>query len=212
MLQIKILPFNPFQVNCYVLYDQTGECVIIDAACYGHQEQAILKGFIQEQNLKPVLLVNTHCHIDHILGNNFVAENWSLKPLIHKDGMEFLTNAVEYGQTFGFEIDKPVMPEEFLSEGQILRFGNQELQVLETPGHAAGSVCLYHQEEKFVIAGDVLFYNSIGRTDLPTGNFETLVKSIQSKLFILPEETKVYCGHGPSTSIGEEKRSNPFLK
>ena len=212
MLQIKILPFNPFQVNCYVLYDQTGECVIIDAACYGHQEQAILKGFIQEQNLKPVLLVNTHCHIDHILGNNFVAENWSLKPLIHKDGIEFLTNAVEYGQTFGFEIDKPVMPEEFLSEGQILRFGNQELQVLETPGHAAGSVCLYHQEEKFVIAGDVLFYNSIGRTDLPTGNFETLVKSIQSKLFILPEETKVYCGHGPSTSIGEEKRSNPFLK
>ncbi len=212
MLQIKILPFNPFQVNCYVLYDQTGECIIIDAACYGQQEQAILKGFIQEQNLKPVLLVNTHCHIDHILGNNFVAENWSLKPLIHKDGMEFLTNAVEYGQTFGFEIDKPVMPEEFLSEGQILRFGNQELQVLETPGHAAGSVCLYHQEEKFVIAGDVLFYNSIGRTDLPTGNFETLVKSIQSKLFILPEETKVYCGHGPSTSIGEEKRSNPFLK
>ncbi|TVQ10485.1 MAG: MBL fold metallo-hydrolase [Bacteroidetes bacterium] len=211
MLQIKIIPFNPFQVNCYVLYDQTGECIIIDASCYGQQEQAILKGFIQEQNLKPVLLVNTHCHIDHILGNNFVAENWSLKPLIHKDGMEFLTNAVEYGQTFGFEIDKPVMPEEFLTEGQILRFGNQELQVLETPGHAAGSVCLYHQKEKFVIAGDVLFHNSIGRTDLPTGNFETLVQSIQSKLFILPEETKVYCGHGPSTSIGEEKRSNPFL-
>ncbi|MFW5663775.1 MAG: MBL fold metallo-hydrolase [bacterium] len=212
MVQIKTIPFNPFQVNTYVLYDETGECAIIDAACYGGHEEKMLKDFIEQQNLKPVLLVNTHCHIDHILGNNFVAENWSLKPLIHKDGTEFLANAVEYGQTFGFETDPPVMPEEFLTDGQIIRFGNQELQVLETPGHAAGSICLYHRKEQFVIAGDVLFHNSIGRTDLPTGNFETLIQSIQVKLFTLPEETKVYCGHGPTTSIREEKRNNPFLK
>ncbi len=211
MLQIKIFAFNPFQVNTYILYDETGECAIVDAACYGDQEEQVLKTFIDEKQLKPVLLLNTHCHIDHILGNNFVANTWQLKPMLQKDGLEFLDNAVEYGETFGFGIDKPVMPEEYIKEGQVLRFGNQELKVLETPGHAAGSVCLYHEKEKFVIAGDVLFRNSIGRTDLPTGNFDLLIQSIHTKLLPLEEEVKVYCGHGPATTIGDEKENNPFL-
>ena len=211
MLKIKIFPFNPFQVNAYVLYDETGECAIIDASCYESHEKAQLKAFIDEKGLKPVLLLNTHCHIDHILGNNFVADTWNIKPIMHKDSIPFLENALQYGQTFGFDVEKPVMPEEFIADGQIIGFGNQELKVLETPGHAAGSVCFLHQKENFVIAGDVLFHNSIGRTDLPTGDYDILINSIQTKLMVLPDETRVYCGHGPATTIGEERKGNPFL-
>ncbi len=211
MLKIKIFPFNPFQVNTYVLYDETRECAIIDASCYENHEKTQLKAFIDEKGLKPVLLLNTHCHIDHILGNNFVADTWNIKPVMHKDSIPFLENAVEYGLTFGFNVQKPVMPNEFITDGQIVRFGGQQLKVLETPGHAAGSVCFHHKEENFVIAGDVLFHNSIGRTDLPTGDFDTLIQSIQSRLMVLPDETRVYCGHGPATAIGKERKDNPFL-
>jgi hydroxyacylglutathione hydrolase len=210
-MKIKIFPFNPFQVNTYVLYDETGDCIIIDAACYSSGEENILKNFIIENTLKPVLLFNTHAHIDHILGNNFVFKTWGLKPVMHKDGLPFIEQAVDYALKFGFEISEPVRPGAFVEEGQVISFGNQELKILETPGHAAGSVCLYHEQGKFVIVGDVLFDNSIGRTDLPTGNFDTLAKSIYQKLFVLPEETVVYCGHGGSTTIGQEKNSNPFL-
>lgn len=211
MLKIKIFPFNPFQVNTYVLYDETGECAIIDASCYDGSEENQLKAFIDENEIKPVLLLNTHCHIDHILGNNFIYRTWGLKPRIHKYSIPFLENAVEYGQTFGFEVEKPVMPEDFISEDQIIRFGDQQLKVLETPGHAAGSVCFLHEKENFVIAGDVLFHNSIGRTDLPTGDFDMLINSIKSKLMVLPDDTMVYCGHGPATTIGNERKENPFL-
>jgi hydroxyacylglutathione hydrolase len=211
MLKIKIFPFNPFQVNTYVLYDETGECAIIDASCYERHEKNQLKAFIEEKGLRPVLLLNTHCHIDHILGNNFVAETWSILPVMHKDCIPFLERAVDYGQTFGFEVEKPVMPVEFIVDGQMIRFGEQELKVLETPGHAAGSVCFYHQKENFVVAGDVLFHNSIGRTDLPTGDFDTLINSIQTRLMVLPDHTRVFCGHGPATTIGDEKKGNPFL-
>ncbi len=211
MLKIKIFSFNPFHVNAYVLYDETGECAIIDASCYESHEQSQLKKFIDDKSLKPVLLLNTHCHIDHILGNNFVAETWNLKPLMHKDCIPFLENAVEYGQTFGFNVQQPVMPDEFITDDQIISFGQQELKVLETPGHAAGSVCFYHQKENFVVAGDVLFNNSIGRTDLPTGDYDTLIHSINTRLMVLPDETKVYCGHGPATTIGMESKNNPFL-
>lgn len=211
MSHIKTTAFNPFQVNSYLLYDQTNNCVIVDAACYGFEENNELKKIIDKKGLNPVLLLNTHCHIDHILGNNFIYEEYGLKPVIHKDGLFFLENAVEYAETFGFTVDKPVMPEEFLHDGQLLQFGSQELKVLETPGHAAGSVCFYNEKEGYIIAGDVLFHNSIGRTDLPTGDFETLKDSIHNKLFVLPDDTIVYCGHGPTTTIGEEKRNNPFL-
>jgi hydroxyacylglutathione hydrolase len=211
MLNIKIFPFNPFQVNTYVLYDETGECVIIDASCYEAYEEKLLKNYISENNLKPVALLTTHCHIDHILGNNFIADTYNLKPQIHHDGKHFLENAMEYAETFGFRIKKPVMPEEYLKDGQVIKFGNQSITVLETPGHASGSVCFYHQEEKFVIAGDVLFQNSIGRTDLPTGDYDTLIKSINEKLMTLEDDVKVYSGHGPATEIGYERRSNPYL-
>lgn len=211
MIQIQTIPFNPFQVNTCLLFDDTGDCVIIDAACYTPAEELQLKAFIRGNNLKPVALLNTHCHIDHILGNNFVVREFGLKPQIHVAGKPFLESAVEYGATFGFEVEEPVMPQSYLEDGQILRFGSQQLKVLYTPGHADGSVCFYNEAEKLLIAGDVLFHRGIGRTDLPTGNYETLITSINTQLMPLPEDTRVICGHGPDTTIGEEKHENPYL-
>ena len=211
MIKVKIIPFNPFQVNTYLLFDETGHCAIIDAACYGYTEEQQLKDFINKEKLTPVVLLNTHCHIDHILGNNFIYAQWKLRPQMHKDGLVFLENAIESGRAFGFNVDEPVKPETFLEEGQSVSFGNQTLKILEAPGHADGSLCFYHEDAKFVVAGDVLFHNSIGRTDLPTGDFDTLVNSIHTKLFTLPDEVKVYCGHGSDTTIGDEKKHNPFV-
>ena len=211
MVQIGIQTFNPFQVNTYILSDETGECVIIDPACYEPHEEQQLAGFIEQEGLKPVAILYTHCHIDHILGNNFVIRRFGLKPLAHKDSLPFLINSRSHGKTFGFEVEDPILPEEYLDDGQEVAFGNQKLKALHTPGHAAGSLCFYHKEDGILIAGDVLFHQSIGRTDLPTGDFELLIRSIEEKLLSLPDEVKVYPGHGPSTTIGEERKHNPFL-
>lgn len=211
MVQIKQFTFNPFQVNTYILYDDTGECVIIDASCYEKNEKKQLVSFIEENKLKPVLQLFTHCHIDHMLGSRFVSKTYRLKPLTHKDSLPFLENSKEYGKVFGFDVDKPVMPEIFIEEGDMLEFGNQELRVIHTPGHAAGSLCYYHKAGGFVIVGDVLFQGSIGRTDLPTGDHDLLIKSILQKLMVLPADTRVYPGHGPETTIGEERTANPYL-
>ncbi len=211
MIQIKQFTFNPFQVNTYVLYDASGECAIIDASCYEKHEKEELSAFINENKLKPVLQLLTHCHIDHMLGSRFVSKKYRLKPLIHKDSLPFMENSKEYGKVFGFDIEKPVMPDVFLDEGDLLQFGKQELRVIHTPGHAAGSLCYHHAKEGFVFVGDVLFERSIGRTDLPTGDHDLLIKNILQKLMTLPGNTKVFPGHGPDTSIGEEKTGNPYL-
>ncbi len=210
-MHIKQFAFNPFQVNTYVLYDDTGECAIIDPSCYEKSEKKQLADFIKETGLKPVLQLFTHCHIDHMLGSRFVSKTYKLKPLTHKDSLTFLENSKEYGKVFGFDVDKPILPEVFLDDGDTLYFGNQELNVIYTPGHAAGSLCYHHEKEGFVIVGDVLFKSGIGRTDLPTGDHDLLIKSILQKLLILPKDTMVYPGHGPSTTVGEEKTGNPFL-
>ncbi len=211
MTNIHSIVFNPFQVNTFLLYDETGECVIIDPACYEPHEEAQLAGFIEQKQLKPVAILYTHAHIDHILGNNFAIRQFGLKPLTHKDSLPFMTSAHQYGKTFGFEVDELIVPERFIEDGQEIRFGNQKLIALHTPGHAAGSICYYHEKEGFVIAGDVLFSGSIGRTDLPTGDFDLLIRSIEEKLMSLPDEVKVYPGHGPATTIGQERNTNPFL-
>ncbi len=211
-MKIKIFPFNPFQVNTYILFDQTKECIIIDPSCYDGKEEQELMNFIQDHELKPKMLLNTHCHIDHILGNNFIYRSFGLKPIVHKDSIYFLENAVEHGLTFGFQIEPPVMPEQFIEQDQLITFGDQQLKVLETPGHAAGSVCFYHEGEKVLIAGDVLFQQGIGRTDLPTGDYDLLIRSIQDQLLTLPGDVKVYCGHGSSTTIDQEKQHNPYLQ
>ncbi|MDX9942770.1 MAG: MBL fold metallo-hydrolase [Bacteroidales bacterium] len=211
MVQIKSLVFNPFQVNTYILWDDTGECMIIDPACYEPDEEEILADSIEKAGLKPIALLYTHCHIDHILGNNFAVRHFDLKPLAHRDSLPFMTSSRSYAINYGFEVEDPILPEKYLKDGQEIGFGHQKLKALHTPGHAAGSLCFYHEEEGFVIVGDVLFQQSIGRTDLPTGDFDLLIRSIQEKLLTLPDEVKVFPGHGPSTTIGEERRHNPFL-
>jgi hydroxyacylglutathione hydrolase len=208
---IKTFTFNPFQVNTYLLYDDTKECVIIDPACYEPHEETALISFIEEAGLRPVSILFTHGHVDHILGGQFVCNRYGLKPQAHKDALPFLANSVEHGRTFGFEAKKPVMPEEFLSEGDTIRFGKQQMKVILTPGHADGSLCFYHEKDRVLIAGDVLFQEGIGRTDLPTGDYDTLITSINSKLFTLPPDVEVFPGHGPSTTIGHERDHNPFL-
>ena len=164
------------------------------------------------EGLKPVKLINTHCHIDHVLGNKFVSELWDLELYIHKEDLPVLENVKDISGFFGFEnYERSPSPKHFLAQGDTLNFGDSSFDILFTPGHAPGHICLLSKKDEFIIAGDVLFNGSIGRTDLPGGDYDTLIESIKTKLLPLDENTIVYCGHGPSTSIGKEKMSNPFL-
>lgn len=211
MLNIERFSFNPFQVNTYILWDDTKECAIIDPGCYSTEEQEDLTDFIKEQGLKPVRLLNTHCHIDHIAGMAFISRKYGLKAEAHPGGLPFIQHSAKAGFIYGFDQLETIEPELPLKEGDIIRFGNAELEVVETPGHADGSVCFICHAEKFVITGDVLFHQSIGRSDLPTGDYDLLIRSIREKLLTLPPDYKVYSGHGPETTIGYEAYSNPFL-
>jgi hydroxyacylglutathione hydrolase len=210
-MQLNKLVFNPFQVNTYILSDETGECVIIDPACYGPDEQTLLSDHIHNNDLKVSAVLFTHGHIDHILGAAFVKNTYQVKSMAHKDSISFFEGSAAYGTMFGFDIETPPLPEIFLSQDDMVTFGSQRLKVLHTPGHANGSICFYSEAEKLLIAGDVLFQGSIGRTDLPTGNYELLINSIENQLLVLPAEVKVYPGHGPATTIGFERENNPFL-
>lgn len=212
MLQVKSLTFNPFGVNTYLLCANNGDCAIIDPSCYDPQEKLDLKAFIEKEGLRPRMVLITHTHIDHILGASFIMDTYGVPMGIHPAGRIFLENATDFGLSYGFKLEK--VPEEgfLLEDGQVLSIDNQLIKVLYTPGHADGSVCFWSETNKFVVVGDVLFNGSIGRTDLPTGHFDTLMKSIQHKLMVMPDETIVYPGHGPATTIGYERNTNPFLK
>lgn len=211
MIQIKSFPFNPYQENTYILYDESLECVIIDPGMYSGDEQNALLQFISENKLKPVLLLNTHCHIDHVLGNKFIYDTYGLLPQFHK-GEEMVLNAViAYAPQMGIRYEVSPLPEIYLPESGIVKFGNTELELIFAPGHSPAHLCFYNKAAHFLIGGDVLFYQSIGRTDLPGGNHNQLIKNIREKIFTLPDECIVYPGHGPSTSIGFEKKHNPFL-
>jgi len=212
MVSIKIFVFNSFAVNSFVLYDETRECIVIDPGCHSDAEKLLLSTFIDDHKLKPVAVINTHFHVDHILGNHFVCSRYGLKPTGHANGSMFWRTAREFGSVFNLEIDEIAQTEIFVGEGDLITFGTSELEVRYTPGHADGSICLINHAQKFIIAGDVLFYGSIGRTDLPTGNFDTLMESIQTRLFVLDDEFVVYPGHGPKTSIGFERMNNPFIQ
>jgi glyoxylase-like metal-dependent hydrolase (beta-lactamase superfamily II) len=211
MISIKIFTFNSFQTNTYLLYDITKACAIIDAACMDESEKKMLARFIETNELKPKRLIYTHCHVDHTMGNTFVSERFDLEPEVHPEGKLFWEMAREFSSVFNVPYDKPLSPGKFLNDGDLIRFGDSFLHVLYTPGHASGSISLLNREQKFVIVGDVLFYGSIGRTDLPTGNFNLLMNSIKNILFTLEDETIVYPGHGPTTTIGFEKMNNPFI-
>jgi glyoxylase-like metal-dependent hydrolase (beta-lactamase superfamily II) len=213
MIKIQSFTFNGFQENTYVLFDESKKCIIIDPGCYEQNEKLELERFIVDNELEPVKLINTHCHIDHVLGNRFVAEKWSLDLEMHELDLPTLHSVKDYCQLYGFHnYEESPEPSTFLKEGDKIHFGNSSLDVLFAPGHAPGHIALYSKEQHFVIGGDVLFQMSIGRTDLPGGDYDTLINSIKDKLLPLDEQTKVYSGHGPSTTIGYEKTNNPFLK
>jgi hydroxyacylglutathione hydrolase len=211
MITIHYFTFNGFQENTYILYDETKQCVIIDPGCYSNEEQNILASFITENELTPVKLLNTHCHIDHVLGNNFVANKYKVGLEMHEKDLPTLHATPEYGHLYGFHIEPSPEPTVLLNEGDVVSFGNSQLQVLFTPGHSAGHIVFVNEEQKFVIGGDVLFYGSIGRTDLPGGDYDTLIDSINTKLLTLEDDYQVYSGHGQKTNIGFERINNPFL-
>jgi len=212
MMQIQCFVFNNFQVNTYLLFDETRQCTIVDAACFEPHEKKELSDFIENNKLILTRYINTHCHIDHILGSQFIAEKYHIYPEYHPSGEPFLMTAREIGMSFGYQLSHVPAAKGFLNEGDEVKIGNSSLKVLYTPGHAEGSICLYAEKEGFVITGDVLFKDTIGRTDLPSGDFNQLMHSIKAKLFTLPDETLVYPGHGPETNIGYEKVNNPFIR
>lgn len=210
---IAILTFNPFQENTYVVFDETGACVIFDPGCYEAHERLELDNFIKANNLKPVRLINTHCHIDHVFGNKFVSDTYGLELEIHRGELPVLEAVPQISQFYGIPMGEPSpQPGKFIEEGDLIEFGETRLEAILTPGHSPASLSFFCREEGFLIAGDVLFRESIGRTDLPGGDFDTLIASIKTKLFPLGNEVKVFPGHGPSTTIGFERRHNPFLQ
>ena len=210
-MDIAIFTFNPFSENTYVLYDETKDCVIVDPGCSTEEEQSQLTDFIAQQSLVPVHLVNTHCHIDHVLGNKFVADRYGLPLTSHAGEQVVLDAQLMVSQMYGISYLRSPDIKVFLDQDDILSFGNTSLKVLFTPGHSPASISLYNHESLQLIAGDVLFDGSIGRTDLPGGDFKTLIDSIKSKFLVLDDKVIVYSGHGDLTTIGKERRSNPFL-
>lgn len=212
MITVDSFTFNPFQENTYILHDETKQCVIIDPGCYTPSEKDELIRFIEQQGLMPVKLLNTHCHIDHMLGNKFIADKFALGLEMHKLDLPMLHAVMVYGEKWGLFPEPSPDPVTLLEEGDVVTFGNSSLKVLFTPGHSPGSISFYSDKDRFVIAGDVLFFQSIGRTDLPGGDFDTLAKSIKERLYVLEGETKIYPGHGPATTIAFEKQHNPFVR
>ena len=211
-MTIKLFTFNPIQVNTYVLHDETGEAIVIDAGCFTTREKQLLQSYIDNNQLKLVRVLNTHLHFDHQFGNKFLFDTYGLKPEAHQAD-EFLLEYVKVGNvTFGFPFSENAQPlGAYLQENQLIEFGNTILKTIHVPGHTPGHVVFYNEKEKVLFAGDVLFSGSIGRTDLEQGDYATLIRNIQEKLMTLPDDTTVYPGHGPGTSIGEERKYNPFL-
>lgn len=211
-MKVKIFVNNPFQENTILLYDETQEAVVIDCGCFDSEEREEFKKFIRENQLRLVYSLNTHLHIDHVLGNNFIQEVYGLAPRASRKDDFLIQNAVQYAAYLGITgIAQPPHTSYYLKEGDTVQFGNSELKVIAVPGHSPGGLCFYSEADKLLISGDSLFAGSIGRTDLPGGDSRQLLAAIRAKLFVLDDQVKVIPGHGPLTTIGEEKRHNPFF-
>ena len=211
-MTIKTFTFNPFQENTYLVWDETNEAVLIDAGMLFDNEKSTLKQFIEDNNLVLKRVLNTHLHIDHQFGNKFMFDAFGIAPEAGEEDEFLLATANSQAEMFGLPYTEiPQKLDKYITDSQIIKFGDSEFIALHTPGHSPGSYCLYCEKAGVVFAGDVLFSGSIGRTDLPRGDYATLIKSIQNRLLPLPDFTVVYCGHGPTTTIGEEKQNNPFL-
>ena len=212
MINVKIFPFNPLQENTYILYNQDSQCIIVDPGCYSEAEREKMKDFIAEKALKPVMLVNTHCHLDHVFGNKFVAETYKLELFIHPGEKVVLDHAPTSGLMWNLPFDSYSGKIHDLVPGKHIVLGDEQLEILFTPGHSPASVSFYNKANGFLLAGDVLFRESVGRTDLPGGSPDVLMNSIKDKFYVLPDETIVYSGHGMPTTIGHEKKHNPYVK
>lgn len=211
MASVKSFANNPYQENTYILFDETGECAIIDPGMYTSAEQNLVVNFINTNGLKPVMLLNTHCHIDHVLGNKFIFDLYGLKPRFNIGEKDTLEAVVAYAPAMGFRYEVSPLPDNYLPESGTISFGQTDLDLIFAPGHSPAHLCYYDVKTNYIIGGDVLFKGSIGRTDLPGGNFEQLIKNIEHKLFVLPDNCTIYPGHGSETTIGYEKQYNPFF-
>ena len=211
MITVKAFVNNPLEENTYILYNESGDCIIVDPGMYTASEQNAVVNFIKQNNLAPVALLNTHCHIDHVLGNKLISDLYNLTPQFHKGELEVLEAVIAYAPQFGLRYEPSPSPQHFLPESGMVRFGSITLQLIFCPGHSPAHLCFYDQETNQLIGGDVLFRGSIGRADLPGGNYQQLLTNIREKLFTLPDDCVVYPGHGPSTTIGFEKQYNPFF-
>ena len=210
-MKIYKFVFSPIEVNTYILEDESGDCAIIDCGCYDSKESARLEEFIKNKNINPVLLLNTHCHLDHVFGNKFVLERYNLRAFSNENDEMNRNDAVQHATLFGLTMDAPPEPAGFIADNQTIAFGRTELVALFVPGHSPGSLSFYCKKDNCVFTGDALFAGSIGRTDLPGGDYDRLIKSITNKLFVLPTLTIVYPGHGKETTIEKEIKSNPFF-
>lgn len=212
MLSIHRFTFNPIQENTYIVYNENKECAIVDPGCYFEEEKNQMYQFIQSKKLKPILLLNTHCHLDHVFGNKYVSDTWQLPLHLHELEKIVLSFAPKSAEMYGLPFDNYKGDLNFIKPGGSIFIGDDELKILFTPGHSPGSVSFYSEKDGFVLSGDALFAGSIGRTDLPGGDFATLEQSIKTQLYTLPDAVKVYSGHGSGTSIGFEKNNNPFVR
>lgn len=211
MLNIQSFTFNPYQENTYVVSDQTGSCVIIDPGCYTQTEEQALQQYISSENLKVEKLLNTHGHIDHMLGNYFVKQTYDVPFVTHEKVIGELEATKSYGALMGLTPTPSPMPDQLVDHGDTVEFGETVFEVFFTPGHSPGHISFFHRESKNLFSGDVLFMGSIGRTDLPGGSFPVLMKSIYDHLLMLDDEVKVHCGHGPETTIGRERYTNGYI-
>ena len=211
-MEIFRFVFSPIEVNTYILADKDGKCAVIDCGCYSKGDFERFTGFLEKKNLEPVLLLNTHCHFDHIFGNRRLLEKYGLGAFCHKEEEMNRRNSGQYALFFGLTMDTPPEPAGLIDDGQNISFGSVSLRALHVPGHSPGSLAFYCEAEKVVFTGDALFAGSIGRTDIPGGSLDALLNSIRTKLFVLPRETVVYPGHNESTTIGEEMKSNPYFQ
>jgi hydroxyacylglutathione hydrolase len=213
-MKLKKFIINPFQMNCYIYYDEnSGEGIIIDPAAYDKYEEDEILKFVKDKNIKIKYIINTHGHIDHILGNTFAKKNFNCPLLIHKDDLFLLSNSLAQGLIYNLEVSKSPEPDEFITDNLVIQLNNNEINFIHTPGHSPGGVCVVDHKNKNTFCGDTIFAETIGRTDLPGGNMDTLLDSIINKLFYQCEDDyTLYPGHMEETTIGKEKKYNPFFK
>ncbi|MFZ4263506.1 MBL fold metallo-hydrolase [Sphingobacterium sp. HJSM2_6] len=212
MLHIKSFTFNPYQENTYLIFDDEKNCVVVDPGMHNYQEEEYFASYIQKNELNVCSLINTHGHIDHVLGNKFICDTYHVLPNFHENELPLIIQVQNYAPQMGIRYEPSPIPDRFLTENDKITIGNNQLSLILAPGHSPGHLCLYSEEHKFLIGGDVLFYRSIGRTDLPGGNHQQLLNSIANKIYTLAGDTLVYPGHGQPTNIQDEKENNPFLR